>query len=145
MNHIGIKVLQFRHMVTHMAVIHGKSRLKSSGGKYKAYRKKRKHELGSQQIEIKLGTEKKKIIRTRGNNTKSRLLVAEYANVYNPADKKTTKAKIKTVKENKANKDYIRRNVVTKGALLDTEVGTTRVTSRPGQCGIVNAVLCESK
>ena len=87
--------------------------------------------------------EKKKKIRTRGGNAKLRLLNAEYANVYNKADNTYTKVKIESVKENEANKDFVRRNVVTKGAIIETEKGLAKVTSRPGQYGVVNAILCE--
>ena len=37
--------------------------------------------------------------------------------------------------------DYQRRGVITKGAILETEDGKCKVISRPGQCGIINAVL----
>ena len=53
-------------------------------------------------------------------------------------DQKTGKAKkatIKTVTENPANIHYVRRNILTKGAVVDTDLGQVRVTSRPGQSG----------
>jgi len=45
------------------------------------------------------------------------------------------------VLENPTNSDYQRRGVITKGAILETEDGKCRVVSKPGQHGIVNAVL----
>ena len=126
-----------------MAVIHGRSKRKASGGRFKVHRKKRKHEIGRDPIEIRLGNEKKKTVRTRGGNSKLRLLHTEHANVLNKSDNSYTKLKIQSVKENKANKDFVRRNVVTKGAIIETEKGLAKVTSRPGQDGIVNAVLSE--
>ena len=42
------------------------------------------------------------------------------------------KSKILRVIKNSANKDYERRGVISKGALLETEAGTARVVSRPG-------------
>jgi small subunit ribosomal protein S8e len=45
------------------------------------------------------------------------------------------------VTKNPANKDYERRGVITKGALLETEIGIAKVISRPGQDGVINAVL----
>jgi len=33
--------------------------------------------------------------------------------------------------------------LLTKGALIETEIGLARVTSRPGQDGVVNAVRVE--
>ena len=49
----------------------------------------------------------------------------------------------KTVLDNSANSHFIRRNIVTKGAIVETELGQVRITSRPGQNGIVNGVLIE--
>ncbi|MGA8914354.1 MAG: 30S ribosomal protein S8e, partial [Nitrososphaeraceae archaeon] len=43
--------------------------------------------------------------------------------------------------KNPTNKDFERRGVVTKGAIIDTDLGSARVVSRPGQHGIVNAIL----
>ncbi|RLF79472.1 30S ribosomal protein S8e, partial [Thermococci archaeon] len=40
-----------------------------------------------------------------------------------------------------ANRQYVRRNIITKGAIIQTEIGKAIVTSRPGQDGVVNAVL----
>jgi len=37
----------------------------------------------------------------------------------------------------------VRRNIITKGAVIKTEKGPARVTSRPGQHGIINAILLE--
>jgi small subunit ribosomal protein S8e len=45
------------------------------------------------------------------------------------------------VTKNPANKDYERRGVITKGAVLETEIGLAKVLSRPGQDGVINAVL----
>ena len=70
-----------------------------------------------------------------------RVLVAEYANVLNQKDKTYRKSKIKTVTENTANRHYVRRNIITMGSVVETELGKARITSRPGQDGTVNAVL----
>ena len=51
------------------------------------------------------------------------------------------KSKIIKVLENDTNSDYKRRGVITKGAILETEEGKCRVVSRPGQHGVVNALL----
>ncbi len=81
------------------------------------------------------------MIRTRGGNEKVRMLKARYANVVDPATKKMAKSKIVTVKKNAANPNYVQRNIINKGAVIQTEMGLAKVTSRPGQDGIVNAVL----
>ncbi len=62
-------------------------------------------------------------------------------NLLDQDNKKTAKLKIIRVTKNPANKDYERRGVITKGAILETEIGIAKVLSRPGQDGIVNAVL----
>jgi small subunit ribosomal protein S8e len=61
--------------------------------------------------------------------------------VADPASNTVVKSKILQVIKNSANKDYERRGVVSKGALLETNTGIARVVSRPGQHGTVNAVL----
>ena len=83
---------------------------------------------------------KRKVSRKHGGNEKVRLLAAKYANVSDGSGK-TTKVEILRVIKNPANVDYDRRGVITKGTLIGTSLGTARVTSRPGQDGIVNAIL----
>jgi small subunit ribosomal protein S8e len=68
---------------------------------------------------------------------------AEFANVTNLKNGETKKVKIETVEENGANPNYVRRNLLTKGAIVRTEIGRARIMSRPGQDGIINAVLLE--
>jgi len=124
-----------------MAVIQSRPKRKESGGRYRAYRKKKQYELGRLPSLTKV--EKRRIvrIRTMGNNQKMRLLGTDIANVFNPKTKKYQQVKIKTIVENPANRHYVRRNIMTKGAVIDTELGKAKITSRPGQDGTVNAVL----
>lgn len=65
----------------------------------------------------------------------------DFINVNDNNTKKTIKTKIIRVLENPANKDYERRGVLSKGALVETEIGIARVVSRPGQHGSMNAIL----
>ena len=51
------------------------------------------------------------------------------------------KATIKMVVENKANKDFVRMNILTKGAIIETDLGKARIINRPGQEPQINAVL----
>jgi small subunit ribosomal protein S8e len=60
-----------------------------------------------------------------------------------PATGETKRAKIETVVENRADPNYMRRNILTRGAIIKTELGKARVVSRPAQDGVVNAVLIE--
>ncbi|MCK4434127.1 30S ribosomal protein S8e, partial [Candidatus Bathyarchaeota archaeon] len=61
--------------------------------------------------------------------------------VADPKSGKTEKVEVKRVVKNPANVDYDRRGVLTKGAIIETTIGLARVTSRPGQDGLINAVL----
>jgi small subunit ribosomal protein S8e len=82
-------------------------------------------------------------MRTTGANEKVRTLRALYANVTNASNGETKKSKIVTVEENSANPNYVRRNLLTKGAIIKTEIGRARIVSRPGQDGVINAMLLE--
>ena len=122
-----------------MAIRHGKSRRKASGGRYKACRKGRAFELGREPTYTKLGEIKAKIIDGRSGIKKVALLSCNEANVFD--GKKYHKVKIQTILENPANRNFIRRNIITKGAVIQTELGKAKVTSRPGREGTINAVL----
>lgn len=90
-----------------------------------------------------MGKVKKRWVRTRGGSVKVRIAVADWAVVTDPSNHKSVKSKLLRVVRNPANVDYQRRGVLTKGAIVETELGQARVTSRPGQDGLVNAVLVE--
>jgi small subunit ribosomal protein S8e len=114
---------------------------KFTGGRKVAMRDRRKFEIDRYPNEAIVGTTEIVSRRIRGNNVKNALKTAEFANVVDPPSKKVVRARILQVTKNSANKDYERRGVITKGALLETESGTARVVSRPGQDGTVNAIL----
>ncbi len=124
-----------------MAIWQGKSMKKPSGGRAKMNRGKKKCELGREAAETKIGDRKIRRIRTQGGNEKIRLSNDSKINVMNPSTKKTETAEILNVVENLANPNFVRRNIITKGALVETSAGKVRVTSRPGQHGIINGVL----
>ncbi|MEM2932629.1 MAG: 30S ribosomal protein S8e [Candidatus Pacearchaeota archaeon] len=117
------------------------SKRKPSGGRKRAYRKKKKFEIKKFLKEIKLGERKAKIIRMRGGNYKVALLRESWANV--AKDGKVQKVKILDVLETPANRLLARSQLLMKGAIIKTELGKARITSRPGQDGVVNAVLIE--
>ncbi|WP_135604059.1 30S ribosomal protein S8e [Methanococcoides sp. NM1] len=121
----------------------GRSKRKYTGAKIKSSRGKRKHELGREPAETHVADTKRKNIPTRGGNRKVRLLQGNIANVTTPSDGKTVVSAIETVVDNTANEHYIRRNIITKGSVIKTAMGNAIVTSRPGQDGVVNAVLIE--
>jgi len=119
----------------------GESGRKSTGGKLILSRGKRKHEVGREASDTTIAPTRTKKIETRGGNQKMRILRGDIAIVSDPKTGKSSKAKIETVKDNKANLHYMRRNIVTKGSVIKTELGDALVTNRPGQDGAINAVL----
>jgi len=125
-----------------MSVWQGDShKKKPSGGRKRTYRKKRKFEQGSFPAETILDEPKRKVERKKGGNTKTKILRDKYACVADPKSGKTEKVEVKRVVKNPTNVDYDRRGVLTKGAIIETTIGLARVTSRPGQDGLINAVL----
>lgn len=128
-----------------MAIPQYRSKRKISGGRYISSFKKKLRFLGRLPTLTKLDKLKKKSLRTTGGNHKTFLLTADMANVFDPKTKKHFKAKIETTTQNPANQNYVRRNIMTKGAVIKTEKGLARITSRPGQEGTINAVLVHEK
>ncbi len=118
---------------------------KITGGRRKPHRKRRKYELHREPTQTKLGEEKRKIIRTKGGGEKVRAVQVMYANVTDKKNNVTKKVKILNVIENPSNREYSKRGIITKGTIILTEIGKAIVTSRPGQDGVVNAVLIEDK
>ncbi len=114
---------------------------KLSGGRRKASRGRRAHEADSYPMETSVGQTVKATKRGAGGNISIGLRSVDVANVSDLSSGKTTKSKIIRVTANPANREYERRGVITKGATIETELGLARVTSRPGDEGVVNAVL----
>ena len=114
---------------------------KYTGGRKVAMRRRRKYEIDRYPNEAVLGDKSIKTRRVRGNNLKVSVKFGAFVSLADPVLKKTTNAKILQVVKNPANKDYERRGVISKGALLETPSGMARVVSRPGQNGCINAVL----
>lgn len=123
-----------------MGIWQGRSRRKRTGGRLRPIRKKRRFEIARELQTATLGTGTVKKYRVRGANEKLRILTVQTINVFDPATKKMQRAKIVTVRENPANPNYVQRNIITRGAILETEVGLVRVRSRPGQDGVLNGI-----
>jgi small subunit ribosomal protein S8e len=119
----------------------GKSERKLTGGRFKLTRGKRKFEAGREQGDTIVAPTRRKRIETRGGNFKLRLFREDMVCVSDPKTGKAQNVKISTVVDNPANLNYIRRNIMTKGAVIKTEIGDVRITSRPSQDGVINAVL----
>jgi small subunit ribosomal protein S8e len=116
---------------------------KPTGGKFWPYRKKKLSERGSDATLTKVGKLVQREKRTRGNGQITQLITADIANLKIGSIFK--KSKIKLVKENPANRNFARMNVMTKGAIIETEDGMARITSRPSRDGAVNAILIKAK
>lgn len=117
---------------------------KYTGGRRVSMRGRRKFEIDRYPNEAVVGANQLVTRRTRGNNVKAAFKAAEFANVIDQETRKVTKFKILRVTENPANRDYERRGVISKGAMIETEGGVARVVSRPGQHGVVNAILVKA-
>lgn len=126
-----------------MVLNQARSNRKPSGSRYKYQKVRRQHESGRSPALTKIGDQKTQQVRTIGGNTKNKALFTDEAQVLNPKTNKYSKQEILRVVENDANRHFVRRNIMTKGAIIETEKGLARVTSRPGQTGTVQAVLIE--
>jgi small subunit ribosomal protein S8e len=112
---------------------------KISGGRYIQRRKKKLRELQGQKRIVRLGSEKRKSKRARGGKFTAFMVRADSVNVFSRG--KSVKVKIKNVLETPSNKFLARQNIITKGTILDTDMGKVRVTNRPSREGILNGVL----
>ncbi len=123
-----------------MARWQGLSRRTKSGARLKKHHEKRKAELGRPEAQTIIGEPRVKKIRTRGGNHKFRAYRLDSCNLSDPNTGKAEKVRILDVESNPSNKEYTRRKVMTKGALIRTEKGYAIITNRPGQEGFIAAV-----
>ena len=123
-----------------MAQWHGFSRRKSTGGRRVLSRGKRSTEISSEKQFALIGEPKRKIYRKTGGKAMVRILSDNRCTV-NGTDGKSTIVTITNVIKNDANPNYIRRNILTKGAVVDTDKGHVKITSRPGHDGVLNGVV----
>jgi len=112
---------------------------KITGGKYIKRRKKKAYERSGQKRIVKIGEEKRKTIRTLGGNKKIFLLKGKIINVKKA--NKTKKTEIKNVLETPSNRFLARQNILTKGTIVETEIGKAKITNRPTQEGMINGIL----
>jgi len=124
-----------------MALWQGNSKRSKTGRRIRYARGKRKFEIGRERHLSIIGDNRYKKVRTKGNNRKMRVKSTNIAHVVDPKNNKTTKTEIISVVENTANIHYVRRNIMNKGAIIETKLGKAQITSRPGQTGNINAVL----
>lgn len=123
----------------------GKIGRKLTGGKLILARGKRKFEIGREQSDTTIGEVRIKKVQIRGGMEKVKMLRGNMVAVADPVTGMSKMVKIEAAKENRANLHYMRRSILTKGAIIKTEIGDARITNRPGQDGIINAVLLPSE
>ncbi len=110
-----------------------------TGGSKGKFRDKKLAHVGGFFTATRVGDkEVRMVVRTRGGNRKVKLKKAAYVNVVTK-EGKTRRAKILRVIESH-NPEFVRMDIITKGAVLETEIGKVKVTNRVGQDGVVNGV-----
>ena len=112
---------------------------KITGGRRHPLRSRRKYEIDRFPNEALTGEQITITRKVRGKNLKTGIKATSFVNL--SIDSKIKRVKIIRVLENATNNDYQRRGVISKGAILEIEEGKCRVVSRPGQHGVVNAIL----
>lgn len=112
---------------------------KISGGRYHKSRKKKLYEQPGIKRIVRLGDEKKKTIKVTGGNKKTFLFKGKIINLL--ISGKMKRVEVKNVIETPSNKFLARQNILTKGTIVETELGKAKVTNRPGQEGMINGVL----
>ncbi len=115
--------------------------MKKTGGSTRPYRKSRKYDLGSEFSEPEVGEKRVEQRRVRGGNQKNVVRRSETVNL--AVDGEVEQVEIESVEDNPANPNYVRRSLLTKGTIVETEEGRAEITSRPGQDGVVNARLTD--
>ncbi len=124
--------------------MHSKSKtIRTGSGKRKVkFRDKKRYEIGNYFISTKMSEEDVRVnYRGRGGKITSKLKKAATANVLTKEGYK--KAKIKVVVESKDNRNFARLNTITKGTIINTDVGKAVVLNRPGREGFINAKLLD--
>jgi len=114
---------------------------KTTSGKYIKRRKKKAYERPGQKNPAKLGETKRVTKKTIGGKRKNSILRINTINVQNKG--KIIKTSIKTVLETPSNRFLARQNILTKGAIIETELGKVKITNRPTQDGVINGTLVE--
>ncbi len=124
-----------------MVLNQSRSKRKPSGGRYKYLKVRRQYESGGSPALTRIGASRIRVTEGLGCTQKHKLLTVDSVYVMNPATQKVQKATIIEVLANPANRHFVRRNIITKGARVNTSLGPVVITSRPGQFGSLQGVL----
>ena len=116
------------------------STTKGTGGKRGKASDKKLRFVGGTFTATKVSTKEKRMVkRGRGTTAKVKLRTAKFVNVLTKEGMK--KVTLRTVLETPDNRHYARQNILTRGAVVDTEIGKVKITNRVGQDGVVNGKL----
>ena len=126
-----------------MPIDQTRSKRKASGGRLRDHRKSRQYARGREPIMTRIDAVKTFVVQTLGGHRKHKLRSANVINVTNPKDNKTQKTTVESVLKNPANRNFERRNILTKGCVVQTPMGKVVITSRPGQTNALSGVLVE--
>lgn len=122
-----------------MAQVHTKSLRKKTTGLRRSARGKKVRDLGGVWSRTIIGTVRRSISKTKGGDAKVSLRSSDVMSLSVGGNAEQTK--VLTVLENSANPHFVRRNIMTKGAIVQTEKGYAKVTSSPGQAGVLSGIL----
>lgn len=112
-----------------------------TGGRRRSFMDKRIAQMGGVFTATKVADKDvKEKTRKRGGHLRIKLKKASMVSVV--AKDKMKKVKIMRVLES-PNPEYVRMNIITRGAVVETEMGKVRITNRVGQDGVVNGVLIQ--
>ena len=118
---------------------HTKKVSSGTGGRRRKFRDKKLSHMGGGFAATKVADRVLKInVRGRGGLIGVKLKKTSKVNVV-MKDGKMKQATIKRVLESH-NPEFVRMNIITKGAVVETELGKVKVTNRVGQDGVVNGV-----
>jgi small subunit ribosomal protein S8e len=119
---------------------HNKKVKSGTGGRRRKFRDKKTAHLGGVFAATKVADKDLKVnVRGRGGSVGIKLKKASKVNVV-LKDGKMKSVGIKRLLESH-NPEYIRMNIITRGAVVETELGKVRITNRVGQDGVVNGVV----
>ncbi|MFB6294926.1 MAG: 30S ribosomal protein S8e [Candidatus Nanohaloarchaea archaeon] len=124
-----------------MSQRHTRSQRKKTGGRTRRHRKPKKYEQGGEFTATTVGSHRVERSTAGGGTVKTRVKQIDTVNL--AMNGEVEQVTVTGVHDNPANPDYVRRDIITRGAVLETEEGLARVTSRPGQDGSVDAVLVD--
>jgi small subunit ribosomal protein S8e len=118
---------------------HEKKVSSGTGGRRRKFRDKKIAHIGGVFAATKVADKDSKVkIRGRGGSLGIKLKKSSKVNVVLKDGKMKTLSITRVVESH--NPEFVRMNIITRGAVLETEIGKVRVTNRVGQDGVVNAV-----